>query len=62
MKRVYTWPTVCLAVGLVLIAAVFAFMNGNDGLAIALIVVAGCEAIFGAAMVLFTNRRMTRSA
>ena len=61
MKRVFTWPTVCLAVALVLIAAAFALMTGNDGVAVALFVVAFCEGIFGAALVLFANRRMSRS-
>jgi hypothetical protein len=43
--------TFCLAMSfLVLVAATFALINGNGGLAIALFVVAASEAVFGWAM------------
>jgi hypothetical protein len=62
MKRVFTWPAVCVAVGLVLFAAAFAFLNGTEGLGVALLVVAACEAVFGSAMVLITRQGKSRSA
>ncbi len=61
MERVFTWPILCVAGGVVLVAATFALINGNGGLAIALFVVAVCEAVFGSAMVIFTQRRTSRS-
>lgn len=62
MKRVFTWPAVCVAVGLFLFAAAFALVNGNGGLATALLVVAAFEAIFGSVMVMFARQRKSRSA
>jgi hypothetical protein len=56
MKRVFTWPALTVAVGLVLIAAAFAGINGNSGLAVALVVTAVAEALFGAMLVVFVQR------
>lgn len=61
MERVFTWPALCVAVGLVLVAATFALINGNGGLAVALFVVAASEAVFGSAMVIFTQRKRKTS-
>lgn len=57
MKRILTWPALCLGVGLVLIAAMFALVNDNSGLTTALLVVAVSEAVFGSAMVAFAQRK-----
>lgn len=60
MKRILTWPALFLGVGVVLIAAMFALVNGNSGLATALLVVAVSEAAFGSAMVAFAQRKKSR--
>jgi uncharacterized membrane protein YjjP (DUF1212 family) len=57
MKRVFTWPALALVVGVLLIAALFALINGNGGLGVSLIVMAVGEAVFGAPMVAFAQRK-----
>ena len=57
MKRVFTWRALALGVGVLLVAAILALINGNGGLGVTLIVMAVGETVFGAAIVTFAQRK-----
>jgi hypothetical protein len=60
MKRAFSWQTFAVVAVAVLIAAAFALINGNTGLAVALIVVAVGDGAFGAILVTFAQRKASR--